>query len=118
MALWAAVGLIHGLLDLAVELGDDAVLVRVHARPQQRVPLLQQAAQVVVGALALSHGRGVLPGPGFLLLFQPGNGRSAFHSSHCEHPFLNGTYCDIAVSLLQLAAASHSKTPFYHWKHS
>lgn len=47
----------HGLLYLPVELGDDSVLVGVDARPQQGVPLLEETAQVVVGALV--HGAGV-----------------------------------------------------------
>lgn len=42
----------HGFLYLPVELGDESVLMGVDARPQQQVSLLEQAAQVVVGALA------------------------------------------------------------------
>lgn len=47
----------HRLLYLPVELGDDPVLVGVDARPQQQVPLFEETAQVVIGALV--HGAGL-----------------------------------------------------------
>lgn len=48
----------HGVLDLSAELGDDSVLVGVNSRPQQSVSLLQQPAQVFVGALVAARGGG------------------------------------------------------------
>lgn len=41
---------LHGVLYLSVELGDDSVIMGVNSSPKQSVSLLKQAAQVFVGA--------------------------------------------------------------------